>query len=50
MIAGVTFEDDDGIRIKDWNLYRCGLVALPESFGSITVGGDLDLNNNQLAS
>ena len=50
MIAGVTFEDDDGIRIKDWDLSRCGLVALPESFGSIKVGRELYLSSNQLVS
>ena len=46
----MTFEDDDVIRIKDWNLTDRGLVALPESFGSITVDGYLDLSYNHLAS
>ena len=44
----MTFEDDDGIRIKDWNLPNRGLVALPESFGSITVGAVVSLGNNPL--
>ena len=46
----MTFEDDDGIRIKDWSWSYCGLVSLPGSFGSITVGGNLYLDNNQLVS
>ena len=46
----MTVEDDDVIRIKDWNLTDRGLVALPESFGSITVSGDLNLYYNQLVS
>jgi len=50
LTVGVTFENDDGIRIKDWNLSGRDLVALPESFGSIAMSGDLCLAKNKLAS
>ena len=44
----VTFEADRR-TLQSWDLFRKGLTALPESFGSLsTVGGDLNLYQNQL--
>ena len=29
----------DGVTLKNWDLFDVGLVALPESFGSLTMVG-----------
>jgi hypothetical protein len=44
-----TFEADE-VTLKDWHLQTMSLVALPESIGSLVVGGDLDLSWNHLGS
>ena len=35
-------------RLKEWDLEKCNLEALPESFGLVRTTGDLWLNGNQL--
>eukprot|EP00656_Telonema_subtile_P049730 TRINITY_DN6253_c0_g1_i1.p1 TRINITY_DN6253_c0_g1~~TRINITY_DN6253_c0_g1_i1.p1 ORF type:complete len:157 (+),score=32.35 TRINITY_DN6253_c0_g1_i1:57-527(+) len=39
---------EPGGAIKVWNLSKCGLTALPESFGTVRTTGDLWLCENQL--
>ena len=48
-LKGLATFDTDG-HLRDWILSSRGLKVLPESFGNLTVGGCLNLFDNQLAA
>ena len=49
LMSKASFEAD-GCTLKNWDLERMGLTALPESLGDLTLSRDLDLGFNKIST